>query len=182
MGRIVATYDYFSADGEVLYQTVRYEPKTFRQRRPDGKGGWVWSLYEADGKTLAIQRVLYRLPWLLEDTRRMVLIVEGEKDADALAKLGFCSTTNVGGAGKWLVDYSRTLSNRDVALIADNDDPGRAHMAMVLGSLITNGVRSVREVTLPGLPVKGDASDWLQAGGTADQLKKLIRDADVWKH
>jgi putative DNA primase/helicase len=40
---IVATYDYRDADGKVLHQTVRYEPKKFAQRRPDGKGGWIWA-------------------------------------------------------------------------------------------------------------------------------------------
>lgn len=42
--RIVATYDYTDAHGELLFQVVRYHPKDFRQRRPDGKGGWVWKL------------------------------------------------------------------------------------------------------------------------------------------
>ena len=30
---------------------------------------------------------------------------------------------------------------------------------------------------LPGLPRKGDASDWLAAGGTADELKRLAKEA-----
>ena len=42
--RIVATYDYTDDEGEVLYQAVRYSPKDFRQRRPDGNGGYVWKL------------------------------------------------------------------------------------------------------------------------------------------
>ena len=42
--RIVKTYDYFDASGKLLYQNVRYEPKDFRQRRPNGHDGWVWNL------------------------------------------------------------------------------------------------------------------------------------------
>src|SRR5262245_37723375 len=42
--QIVATYDYRDETGELLYQAVRYWPKDFRQRRPDGKGGWIWNL------------------------------------------------------------------------------------------------------------------------------------------
>src|SRR5215218_1145942 len=38
--RIVATYDYHDADGQLVFQVVRYEPKGFRQRRPDGNSGW----------------------------------------------------------------------------------------------------------------------------------------------
>ena len=33
--RIVATYDYTDENGTLLYQVVRYDPKDFRQRRPD---------------------------------------------------------------------------------------------------------------------------------------------------
>ncbi len=33
----VKTYDYVDQAGKLVHQTVRYEPKDFRQRRPDGK-------------------------------------------------------------------------------------------------------------------------------------------------
>ena len=77
--RIVATYDYVDEDGELLYQVVRFDPKDFRQRRPDGNGGWVWNLN-------GIRRVLYRLPEVIADVRSSttVFIVEGEKDVEAL--------------------------------------------------------------------------------------------------
>jgi hypothetical protein len=39
--REVATYDYRDETGVVCYQSVRFE-KDFRQRRPDGNGGWIW--------------------------------------------------------------------------------------------------------------------------------------------
>src|SRR3990167_3791982 len=41
---ITATYDYTDADGKLLYQVIRYQPKAFKQRRPDGKGGWIWDM------------------------------------------------------------------------------------------------------------------------------------------
>ena len=56
--RIVKTYDYTDADGGLLYQVCRLEPKSFRQRRPDGNGGWIWEVGE--------HRVPYRLPELLQ--------------------------------------------------------------------------------------------------------------------
>src|SRR4051794_8443513 len=71
-GRIVATYDYTDEHGEVLFQAVRYQPKDFKQHRPDGKGGWIWDLK-------GVRRVLYRLREVL--TADEVVIVEGEKDA-----------------------------------------------------------------------------------------------------
>ena len=41
--------------GSVLFEVVRYAPKDFRQRRPNGKGDWIWNLSNA-------RRVPYRLP------------------------------------------------------------------------------------------------------------------------
>src|SRR5262245_49591750 len=35
-GRVVAAYDYTDDKGELLYQVIRLEPKSFRQRRPNG--------------------------------------------------------------------------------------------------------------------------------------------------
>ena len=67
--RIVQTYEYTDAAGNVVFQTVRYEPKDFRQRRPDGKGGWIWNLQE-------IQPVLYRLPEVMAADH--IVIFEGE--------------------------------------------------------------------------------------------------------
>src|SRR5436305_7769264 len=70
---ISATYDYRTADGELAYQVVRFDPKDFRQRRPDGAGGWIWNLQGVD-------RILYRLPDVLAAVERggPVWIVEGE--------------------------------------------------------------------------------------------------------
>src|SRR5262249_41442791 len=56
--RIVTTYDYQDENGKLLFQVVRFDPKGFRQRRPDGRGGWLWSLN-------GVRRVPYRLPDVL---------------------------------------------------------------------------------------------------------------------
>ena len=81
--KIVAIYDYVDEAGNLLFQVVRFNPKNFRQRRPDGKGGWTWSLRET-------RRVLYRLPELIEAVanERPIFICEGEKAVDALTALG----------------------------------------------------------------------------------------------
>ena len=106
---IVSTYDYTDENGKLLFQTVRYEPKDFRQRRPDGNGGWIWNLK-------GVPRVLYRLPEVLK--AQVVCVAEGEKDCDNLCKLGFTATTNPIGAGKWRVEYGDVLRGKD-ALILD---------------------------------------------------------------
>jgi hypothetical protein len=92
--RIVEAYDYRDERGALLFQVVRFEPKDFRQRRPDGKGGWTWSVK-------GIRPVPYRLPELLAvPADALVFIVEGEKDANNLAELGLIATCNAGGAAK----------------------------------------------------------------------------------
>ena len=53
--RIVAEYDYQDADGQVVYQVVRYEPKTFRQRRLGENGEWIWN-------TNGVSRFPFHLP------------------------------------------------------------------------------------------------------------------------
>ncbi|MBL9164449.1 MAG: DUF3987 domain-containing protein [Planctomycetaceae bacterium] len=162
---IVAEYDYRDEAGELLYQAIRMEPKEFRQRKPVD-GGWVWTVKDT-------RKVLYRLPELLKEKRQRVLIVEGEKDVDRLRSLGFTATCNVGGAGKWLPGYTETLRGRHVAILPDNDPAGADHAEAV--ALALSGVAaSVTIVTLPDLPPKGDVSDWLDAGGTADDLRTLI--------
>lgn len=173
-GEPVAVYDYTDETGGLLYQVCRFLPKDFRQRRPDGPDRWTWNLK-------GVRRVLYRLPAVLAQATagRTVLIVEGEKDVHALEALGFVATTNAGGAGKWRDDYGDALRGAPVVILPDNDDPGRAHAEQVARSL--QGVaKAVRIVALPDLPPKGDVSDWIAAGGTADQLKQLVNAAPVW--
>jgi hypothetical protein len=106
-------------------------------------------------------------------------VVEGEKDADNLARIGVLATCNAGGAGKWTADHAEFLRRRRAIIVPDNDDAGRKHAQQVAQSL--NGIaESVRVVELPGLPAKGDASDWLAAGGTKDALKRLADAAPGW--
>ncbi|MBI2952884.1 MAG: AAA family ATPase [Chloroflexi bacterium] len=173
-GRIAAIYDYRNADGQLLYQVVRLEPKDFRQRRPDGSGGWIWHLDDTP-------RVLYRLPELRKaDPGEWVFIVEGEKDAEALARLGLVATANCGGAGKWRPEYSAELSGRRVAILPDNDDPGRHHAQQIAAS-VHGRAAQVRIVEVPNLPPKGDVSDWLASGGTRDELLLLVEAAALYE-
>ena len=169
--RIVATYPYPDQKGNLLFQVVRFDPKDFRQRRPDGKGGYIWNME-------GVQRVLYHLPEVLQAD--LVLIPEGEKDVDGLREFGFTATTGAGGAEKWLESYGETLSGRDVVLLPDNDNPGRRHIEKVAKSL-KDVAMSVKVLELPGLPEKGDVSDWIEAGGTKGELEKMIEECPSWK-
>jgi hypothetical protein len=172
--RIAATYDYVDADGRLLYQVVRYQPKGFKQRRPDGNSGYIWNL---DG----VERLLYRLPEITKaiEGEEAIFICEGEKDCDNLAKMHLTATTNVGGAGKWRDEYSRTLRYARVVILSDKDDVGKKHTEQVALSLY-NVAASIKIINLPDLPPKGDVSDWLQRGGTRDELLRLVESSAEW--
>jgi hypothetical protein len=166
--RIECAYDYVDESGALLFQSVRLkDPKDFKQRRPVPWGdGWCWNLQ-------GVRRVLYRLPQLrAAPAWRRVFVVEGEKDADNLATLGLVATTSPLGAGRWRPEYSEFLRGRTVVILPDNDGPGRKHAEDVSASLAGKAA-AVRVVELPGLPPKGDVSDWLAAGGTKKRLLGL---------
>jgi len=168
---IEKTYDYVDESGTLLYQAVRKNPKGFIQRRPEGSG-WQYKL----GNT---RRVLYKLVELLAaNTQRWVLVCEGEKDCDRLMSMGMIATCNAGGAGKWRDDYSKTLRGRNVAILPDNDDAGRAHAYQVANSL-RGKAANIKIVELPDIPNKGDVYDYLETH-TVEQLQDIIRDTGVW--
>jgi putative DNA primase/helicase len=122
-----------------------------------------------------VRRVPYRLPELVEavGAKRLVFILEGEKDADRVRELGFAATCNSGGAGKFTLSLAAHFRGARAVIIPDNDGPGREHAQDVAIKL--QGIASeVRVVDLPDLPPKGDVSQWLDAGGTAEQLLELV--------
>jgi hypothetical protein len=164
-----ARYDYTDEDGAVLFSVVRREldgRKTFTQIQPDGTHG-------LKGVTA---RPLYRLPLVRHAvaTGEVVVIVEGEKDVDTAEALGYCATTNLGGANSWnAAHHVAPLTNANVVVIPDNDAPGREWAQKVCTDLL--GVAAmVRVVMLPGVPDKGDLTDWVNAGGTLEALSGLI--------
>ena len=161
------TYFYTDEQGKTLFGIIRTPRKDFFAVRPDGNGGWLYGLE-------GVEPVPYRLPEVIKAVSegKTVFIVEGEKDADNLRKLGLVATTNHGGAKKWRPHYSDYLVGADVVIIPDNDKPGREHAERVAQSLVGKA-KSIRMLELPNLPPKGDVSDWLEAGGTKEELLAL---------
>lgn len=173
--RMVAAYDYRDESGALLFQVVRFDPKDFRQRRPDPSKPDDW-----DWKVKGTRQVLYRLPELLgADTGQPVFVVEGEKDADRLAGFGLTATTCPGGAGKWRDDYREWLRGRRVVIVPDNDEKGRSHGQAVARS-VAPVAAVVKVLELSGLPQKGDVSDWLDAGGNVAELPAMAEAAGAW--
>lgn len=174
-GKIVETYEYRDADGRLEFKTHRKEysngDKSFLQSRPDGHGGWIWN---REGT----KNIPYRLcDVLAAGPDQPVFIVEGERKADYLAKWGLVATCSAGGAGKWMADHSTHLTGRDVVLLPDNDQPGRDHVAKAIETL-QPVARSIKVVTLPDLPNKGDIVDWIDAGHSKDEFLALVATAN----
>ena len=171
--REVATYDYTDTDRTVIGQVVRYEPKDFRQRRPDGNGGWVWRMN-------GLKLPLYRLHDLIGHAT--VYIGEGEKDSEGLWTAGLPATCNAGGAGKWQKRHARQLvasGVQNVAVLPHHDEPGRAHAATVAACCAAAGL-TVTVVDL-GLNAKGaDVVDFL-ATRTAEDLVALQQATPVYE-
>jgi len=175
---VAATYDYTNANARLLFQVVRFDPKSFAQRRPDGNGGWIWNIKN-------VQRPLYRLPELLTaDKSSWVFVPEGEKDADNLRALGLVATCNPGGAGKWgkLADDS-ALHGRRVAIIADADAAGQKH-AQDVAQRLHDKAAELRVFEMPD--GRKDATAWIESRdslGPDDLRRALIEmaeNAPVW--
>ena len=158
-------YDYIDEHGECIYQVVRYEPKTFRQRRPDGNGGWVWNIKD-------VTPVPYNLPGIITDTESPVWVVEGEKCAQLLINQGFVATTNHGGAKNWSADINKWFAGRNVIVVPDADEAGMRHAEVVVSNLYPVA-KAVKLVTIPGLADKQDVYDWMVAGGTRERLCEI---------
>lgn len=169
--KIEAEYDYTDDEGRLLYQVVRFCPKDFRQRQPDGHGGWIWNLKD-------LEPVLYRLPDVVAASS--LLLVEGEKDVETAYRLGlpdgWAATCNPMGAGKWRTSYSDALASKHVVILPDVDEPGEEHGAQVAASLVGKAA-SVDRLTLPG-GVK-DLSLWAVDHTQAD-WHDLLSQAAPW--
>jgi 5S rRNA maturation endonuclease (ribonuclease M5) len=182
---IEIAYDYRDERGQLLYQVVRKIPKDFRQRKPDGAGGWIWSIGD-------VRRIIYRLPQILKaPLSETIYIVEGEKDAERLSSR-LVATCNPQGAGKWhfVEECARkALQGRHVVVIADADEAGRDHARQV-SQWAQSVAASIRVLHLYADDSKRDVSDWLDEGHTIDELVQVAASvepietgvlADAWQ-
>jgi hypothetical protein len=197
--RIDMVFAYLDLQGSLQFEVVRYLPKDFRQRRPDGKGGHVWNLQ-------GIKLVPYKLPDVAEaiGLGHTVYVVEGEKCADLLWKHGIPATCNPMGAGKWTDDLTPYFADADVVVIGDFDPqkqhprtkapmfhedgrpilPGQDH-ALRVAEALNATVKRVRVLDLAEhwneIKPKNDIADWFAAGGTAEAFHALADRAIDWR-
>jgi hypothetical protein len=150
---------------------VRYAPKEFKQRRPDGHGGWIWNLK-------GLRYVIFQLPAVRDaiTSGHTICAAEGEEDVKVLAQHGYTATCNHGGAEKWTDRHSQFLAGAvDVVLFGDHDEAGRRHLSKQIKSLKTVGIVP-RIAQLDGLDEHGDVRAWMKTHTTED-LERVIKDA-----
>jgi hypothetical protein len=169
-------WTYHDAAGEPVGVVVRWDTGDGKDIRPAARFPDGWRV-----GAMPAPRPLYHLPELASAVR--VLVVEGEKAADAARSLGFVATTSAGGAeAAGRTDWT-PLAGKVVWILPDNDAPGRKYASTV--EKVLRGLEApanVRVVELPGLPEKGDIADWIAGRGVntdPDAMRTAIeREAD----
>ena len=169
-------YTYQKVDGSDAFYVIRAEPKDFRPMTTDGR-------LSLEG----VGRVPYRLPELLQGIKdsKPILFLEGEKDADRVAEMGFVASTFVGGTGKWRDEYLEYFRDADIVLVPDNDQPGIKGMQDIAEQL-HGTAKNIKVLELPGLGERKekhgkDFSDWADIDGNDQKkLNEFISDAPEW--
>jgi putative DNA primase/helicase len=169
---------YIDKDGKPVLKESGKRKKTFLFRRPNGAGGWIWGLKDKKTDLPVVQQVPYRLPELLAeraaDRTVIVISVESERTVDLLRKWGVTATCVQIGTPNFTGYYE----GADHVFLRDKGDETRS--AFVLKAL--HGVAGRQRVLdLPGLQDKQGPDDWVERGGTLEQLLELIESqAQVW--
>ena len=170
MGKPSAMWCYRDAEGRRLFYQARFERESGKEFRPVsycriGNGErFEWRL-----KGPAAPRPLYGLDRLAGAPDAVVLVVEGEKAADAACRLmtehGYVAVSPMNGAqSPGRADWS-PVAGRRVCIWPDNDEPGKDFAAKIAGLATAAAAASVAVVELPpGLPPKWDLADPLPEG------------------
>ena len=184
IGEPVGTWTYLTADGEVAFYVVRWKPENPIKRKvirpitwcqfPDGREGWAL-------KTMPAPKPLYNLPAIFEAPTKRVIVVEGEKAADAAAVVfpDCVVTTWARGADAWPETDWEPLAGREVLLVADADKSGRDCMEAIADTLA--GLKCTVCAHLPGGNDKDDIADWLASDGSERTRERIEAAADQWE-
>jgi putative DNA primase/helicase len=139
-------------------------------REPDGKLGWRWESWPPP-------RPLYGLSRLAERPSAPVVVVEGEKSADAATRLlpGFVAVTSPNGSkSARKADWSQ-LKGRTVTVWPDADAAGLEYARQVAQLATAAGAVSVAIVSPPAdVKVGWDAADALAGGWIPERASELI--------
>lgn len=188
----VARYPYKDAQGNVLFYTLRLVEKNKPSKKQviplsygytqGGDEAPRWSLkgYQADKKPL------YNLDLLYKHPKATVLIVEGEKTADAAQRMfekeGIVVVTWLGGSAAASKADWVPVTFRNVIIFPDNDTPGFKASDTICAELRRLGVSSLKAVDKDILqkefPEKWDLADPLPDNKSPGVIKDLLLNAE----
>ena len=162
-GAAHAVWSYRSADGDLIGVVCRWNVGDGKEILPAVPKGasWRWQAMPAP-------RPLYRLPRLAEASAgSQVVVVEGEKCADALAGVMGdrpLVTTWAGGSNAVAKTDWSPLAGHHVIIWPDADAPGHKAAAAIAALARTAGAASVRTLDVSDRPDKWDAADAVAGG------------------
>ena len=177
-GTFLREHIYVSENG-----TEIADKKLYKDR--NGKKYAVWYRITAAGEYMkglkGLKAPLYHLDKLVNSSGT-VYIAEGEKDVETLEKMGLTATTSPNGAGaKWNYEYNRYLENRDIIILADNDEAGEKHGNYTARALLSSAasVKLIKSKDVyPDIMQKGDISDIAAAVGIEKAKALLLETAE----
>ena len=156
LGPVTAKWDYRDGDGNLIANVYRYDPPGGKQFRP-------WDVINR--KTQAPDpRPLYNQPGI--KAAHDIVLVEGEKSAQALINVGVCATTAMNGAKAPIekTDWS-PLKGKRVLVWPDKDGPGWQYAMAASQAILVSGAISVSVLLPPDdKPDKWDAADAVEDG------------------
>lgn len=178
--KIVANYYYEDEQGNTLYKICRREWMDKGKRKKD------FMAYSKDNNSWNFgikntRHVIYKLPEVLTaiEEEEIIFFLEGEKCVEKIFQLGLVGTTTAFGArgfSAYSKAYAPSLRGANVVILPDNDESGRVFAKEVLNA-VKNEAKSIKTIELPGLKLKGDIVDWVENGGTREDLITLVQDA-----
>jgi hypothetical protein len=155
-------------------------PRTYGRKRAVKDGGAAEGDIRWHMNAMPEPRLIYNLHQIVGRTEADVLVVEGEKAADAAAVLfpALVATTSPSGSNAARKASWAALVGRNVIIWPDNDEPGRKYAADVIDLLKTAGAASVRIVSVPSAwPVGWDLADEPPDGIDKATLKRMLEEA-----
>lgn len=185
LGEPAVVWTYRDGEGQTLGYSCRFNPKGGGRKEtrplvfcqgPKGRRAWRWQGFPEP-------RPLYGLDRLAARSEAPVLVVEGEKAADAAGRLfpGLVAVTSPGGANAPAKADWRWLAGRAVCIWPDADGAGARYAQAVAGLVTQVGADSVWVVSLPeGFPEGWDLADPPPEGWDLQRLRSLLDAAPPW--
>lgn len=157
-------WTYRNKHGEPVFMVYRFGTieadgsigKTTRSASLDAETGeWKWGGMPKQG------RPLYNLHAIAADPSADIIVVEGEKAADAVTAAnipGVVATTAVNGTNSVSRCDWTCLKGRNVFIWPDNDPPGEGYATSVVSCLAGAGI--IGKLDVSKFPPKADAADF----------------------